>query len=86
MSFDLILKIADTIGMVGVVIVLYAYFLLMTNRIDSFDIRYQMYNLIGAGCILFSLFYAWNLASVIIEAAWMVISLIGIVRWYRGIK
>jgi len=36
--------------------------------------------------ILISLFYQWNLASAVIEIAWIIISLIGIYKWWKNIK
>lgn len=75
-------SISDIVGMFGVVIILLAYYLLNFDRIHSSSISYLLMNLIGAFCILFSLLYTWNLASVIIETAWIIISLIGIYRKY----
>lgn len=41
---------------------------------------YQLLNLAGALCILFSLLFNFNLASVILEITWISISLIGIYK------
>jgi len=37
-------------------------------------------NLIGAGLILLSLAYDFNLSAVLMESAWAVVALIGLVR------
>lgn len=71
---------SDFIGIVGVILVLIAYYLLNTHKITAHNIYYQIFNLLGSFLILVSLFYAWNLSAVLIEVAWMIISLIGIVR------
>lgn len=72
--------LSDPIGMVGVVIILVAYFLLSIGRCSAISLGYQVINLIGAGLILFSLYFHWNLSSVVIEIAWAIISIIGIYR------
>jgi hypothetical protein len=77
---DLLTQTADAIGIVGVVILLIAYFLLSTNKMSSQSLNYQLSNLIGAACILYSLFFNFNLASFLIETAWVIISIIGLYR------
>lgn len=71
---------SDLVGMVGVVIILVAYYLLSVGRWPAEGMKYQVYNLIGAALILFSLCFAWNTASVLMEVAWIGISVIGIIR------
>ena len=75
--------ITDVVGMVGVVLVLVAYQLLQTGKLPADKPTYYWINLSGSVLILFSLFFTWNLASVIIEIAWIVISVLGIVRTSR---
>lgn len=71
---------ADTVGMIGVVLLLTAFFLLNTNRINAKQLPYQIMNLSAAILILYSLLFHWNTPSVVIEGAWISISLIGIAR------
>lgn len=73
-------KIANPVGLVGVVLILIAYFLLSTGRWISHSIKFQFLNFIGAWMILYSLYFYWNLSSVVIELAWIVISVMGMVR------
>lgn len=42
------------------------------------DMNYQWLNFFGAWLILFSLFFHWNTACVIIEVAWILISVFGL--------
>ncbi len=72
--------ISDPVGLAGVIFLLIAYFFLSTGRWGSNSIIYQIYNLIGALLILYSLCFHWNLSSFVIEIAWVAISLIGIAR------
>jgi hypothetical protein len=72
--------IADIIGIVGVSFIIMSYFLLQHGKISSDSVTYLTYNLIGAVLVLFSLFYHWNLASVIIEIMWLGISIYGLIK------
>lgn len=78
--YDLLSEIADPVGLIGVILLLIAYFFLSTGRWLSDSLTYQINNLLGAFLILYSLYFHWNLSSVVIEIAWIVISLIGIAR------
>lgn len=71
---------SNVIGIIGVCFVLIAFFLLNTHKLTPKQIRYQLLNFFGSWLILFSLLYHWNLSSVIIEIAWITISLIGIFK------
>jgi hypothetical protein len=72
--------ITNIIGVIGVFFVLLAYFLLQCGKTQADSLRFLLCNLLGAAMILFSLIYDWNLSAALIEAAWMLISLFGIVR------
>ena len=84
MIIDLLEKNSDTVGIIGVILVLLAYFLINTNKMTSLNLSYQLLNLTGASLILFSLIFHFNLASVFIEVSWIAISLIGIYRIRRN--
>ena len=73
----------DAVGITGVAIILVVYYLLQVERMKSDDLIYSVTNLIGALLIVVSLYYRFNLASFIIEVFWILISLIGIVRYFR---
>jgi len=72
--------ISDIIGMFGVAFVILSFFLLQAEKIKSTSSFYLYSNFIGAVMLLFSLYYHWNLASVIIEIMWLFISMYGIIR------
>ncbi len=84
MILSLLEKSSDTVGIMGVVLLLIAYYLLSTGKMSPHSLRYQLLNLSGAIFILFSLMFHWNTASVLIELAWIAISSIGIFRIYRS--
>lgn len=75
--------IGDTVGIIGVILILVAYFMLHTEKLKPTDYSYSIVNLIGALMILFSIIYAWNIAAFFIEAAWAIISGYGIWKKYK---
>jgi hypothetical protein len=78
--YEVLANIADWIGISGVIMILVAYFLLSTGRWIADSMIYQSLNFVGAWLILFSLYFHWNLSSVVIEIAWVTISLMGMYR------
>jgi hypothetical protein len=72
--------LANYVGMVGVGLVLIAYFLLHVNYYTSEGKSYSLLNLIGACCVMFSLYYHWNTPAVIMEGTWILISLYGVCK------
>jgi len=79
LNFDL----PNISGLIGVAIILVSYYLLQTAKLSPRDVSYSLANLIGSILILWSLYYDWNLPSVIIECAWIMISLIGLRKALR---
>ncbi len=71
---------ANIVGIIGVIIVLWVYILLQLHKLTVADFTFSAVNFLGSVMILFSLFYHWNLPSVIIELSWLSISGYGIVR------
>ena len=74
----------DIIGTVGVALILLCYFLIQVGKLTAENLSYSIINMIGASLILFSLYYEFNFASVLIESFWVIISLIGISRYYMN--
>lgn len=74
----------DWAGYLGVVLVLLAYLLLQARKLYGNGLTYQLLNLFGAlGVLLSLLFGQFNLSAFVMEAAWLAISLYGIVRGWR---
>ena len=72
--------IADIVGNIGVVCFLVAYFLLQKGVLAHNELRYLLLNLAGAFLLMFSLWINWNLSAFLLEAAWALISIWGIVK------
>jgi hypothetical protein len=70
-------------GIVGAGCFIIAYFATVQGWMSLRDWRFPAANLLGALLLLVSLYDAWNLPSVVIEAFWAAISLYGIVRSRR---
>ena len=67
-------------GLFGVALVLLGYGLLSTGKLNSGQARYQALNVLAATCILLSLIPQWNLASFLLNVAWVSIGLFALVR------
>ena len=70
-------------GLVGVCVILLAYFANQQDWLDARRWQFPAANLAGSLLILMSLWDAWNLPSVVIEIAWSAISVWGLIRRSR---
>jgi len=77
-------QFADHVGVVGVLLTLIAYYLLSVGRLAAESLSYGLLNFFGSWLILFSLMFSWNLSSVLIESAWILISVVCIYRARRA--
>ena len=77
---------ATTLGVIGVAMILVAYAGQQFGRMLSSSWWYLGLNLVGSLFILFSLFYQYNLPAVIIETAWVFITLFSLSRRIRKVK
>lgn len=77
------MTLPDLIGLLGVALILIAYFALQTERIAAEDWRFSAINGLGAILIMISLYYTFNLASFVIEIFWLMISLYGLWKAWR---
>lgn len=72
----------DIIGSIGVATIILTYVLLQTERIKSESLQYSVLNGLGAGLIVFSLFYSFNFSAFVVEVLWVLISIYGIVKYF----
>ncbi len=68
----------DAVGLIGVVCILLAYYLITVGKLTGKDISYHLINMLGAILLLISLYWTPNLASIVIEICWLAISFYGI--------
>ncbi len=73
--------IPDIIGLCGVALLITTYGLLQFDRIDPKGFWYSFNNMWVAILVTVSLVYNFNLASMVIELFWFVLSVYGIWKW-----
>lgn len=83
---SLLAFLPDAIGCLGAFIVLIVYALLQMRRMRPDTFLYSFLNFIAALMILVSLIYAWNLAAVVIEVIWMLLSAYGIYKYFSKVR
>jgi len=71
----------DILGTLGVAVIIITYVLLQIERVRSDQLIYSLFNAIGASLILISLYFDFNMPSVVVEFFWLVISLFGIGKY-----
>ena len=76
------LSIPDFIGFVGVALLIGTYALLQFDKIDPKGFWYSFNNMMVAILVTVSLVYTPNLASIVIEFFWFIISVYGLSKFY----
>lgn len=80
MSINITLDWTVIVGLFGMIVTLLAYFLLQAQKLHGNGLIYQLMNAVGAlGVALSLLFGKFNLPAFLLEAAWLAISIYGIV-------
>ena len=74
------MSLPDAAGLFGVGLILVAYAGATTGRLDPKRFWALLLNLLGAGLVLFSLYFSFNLSAVIMESIWALVALTGLVR------
>ena len=77
------MTIPDLIGLTGVALLIITYALLQLDKIDPKGFWYSFNNLVVAILVTVSLIYTPNLASIVIEIFWFLISLYGVVMFFK---
>ncbi len=70
----------DWVGILGTLMVLFAYYLLQAQQLQGNGLLYQLLNLFGAGGVLASLYGGFNLAVFVLMVVWIVITAYGLAR------
>ena len=73
-------EIVHVIGLVGAGVYLGAYALLQLGILRSDGYTYSILNIIAPAFVMISLITAFNMSSAIIQASWIIISIVGISR------
>lgn len=70
----------DFIGLVGVVLSVFAYARVQWRREYAKELGYSVYNFLGASFLIIALCNKWNVASFVGNVIWATVSLYGIYR------
>ena len=68
------------IGFIGMLFIVYGYFLLQSNRVKHTSLKFQILNLVGAIFLIISLLVHFNLGSFMIELFWIAITVYAIAK------
>jgi hypothetical protein len=74
----------DLLGLVGVVLILAGYAAATMGRLHPKGAPSLAINFVGASLILLSLTRSFNLSAAIVEGAWALIALAGLIRLGLG--
>ncbi|MEO8115094.1 MAG: hypothetical protein ABI655_11970 [Phenylobacterium sp.] len=74
----------DAAGLAGVLMILAAYAAATVGRLDARRPLSLAANCLGASLILLSLSRDFNLSAAVMEGAWALVALVGLVRWALG--
>jgi len=80
------MEIPDLIGYTGVALLIITYAMLQLDKIDPKGFWYSFNNMIVAILVTVSLLHTMNKASMVIEVFWFIISVYGIVMYYKRKK
>ena len=73
----------DLLGNIGVIVLMVTYLMLQLNKLSSEALAYSVLNAVGAGLIVLSLTSNFNLSALMVEVFWVLISCVGIYRYFR---
>ena len=81
-------QVIDIVGWIGAGLVILAYALVSTQKVESKSVAYQLMNLVGGILLIISSMYVKFYQSVLINVIWVVVAIISIVmsRSKREIK
>jgi hypothetical protein len=74
----------DIAGTFGVILIVGSYFLVQIGRLRAEALSYSVANGLGALLILLSLMVEFNLSAFLVEFFWLLISLIGVWRFFAS--
>jgi hypothetical protein len=74
------MSLPDLAGVLGVFLILAAYAGAQLGRLEPRRAPALLMNLLGAGLILVSLAFRFNLSAALMEGAWALVALYGLVR------
>jgi hypothetical protein len=77
------METSDWIGFAGVSILLFAFFLNLTNKIKKEELPYILLNIVGAGIACWASAMIHYLPFVVLEGCWTLVSLYGLIGYFK---
>ena len=74
------MNLFDAAGLIGVALMLGAYAAGQARWLDPLKLTALLMNLFGASLVLFSMIHAFNLAAFVMESAWALVAIYGLIR------
>jgi len=71
----------DWLGVLGSFVIAGAYLAVSRGWVDAERPAFNLMNLVGAGLILWSLWFRPNAGAILIEVLWILIALAALIRW-----
>lgn len=78
------MSLPDIAGLIGAFLILLAYGASAMGKLDPATAPALLLNLVGAGLVLYSLYFEFNLAAALLESAWVIVAVIGLARLALG--
>jgi membrane protein insertase Oxa1/YidC/SpoIIIJ len=75
---------SDFVGNLGVLLLISTFAMLQFDKIDSKGFWYSFNNLVVAMLLMINLYFKPNLSSIIIEVFWILLSIYGLVNYYKS--
>ncbi len=77
------MKLSDWIGFIGVSILLFAFFLNLSNKLQKDSLSYITMNIIGAGIACFASIMINYIPFVVLEGCWTIVSVYALINILR---
>ncbi len=72
--------IIQIVGYLGGILVLYAYYMVSSNRTKGDSLHYQFYNILGALCLIINTAYHGAYPSMGVNIVWIVVAIVSLRR------
>jgi O-antigen ligase len=73
----------DWIGFIGVFLILLAYILNIFGKLERNDLRFILFNLIGAGLACYASILMDYMPFVLLEGVWALVSFIALLKYIK---
>ncbi|MGB5435097.1 MAG: hypothetical protein WBM98_04325 [Maribacter sp.] len=73
----------DWIGFIGVFLILLAYILNISGKLERNDLRFILFNLLGAGLACYASVLMEYIPFVVLEGVWALVSFIALLKYIK---